>query len=79
MKWAKPTPNFPTSPQAEEDLELRLDSDDFNAPLTEQSSRSGILVCEAPRSEATADALDVEEAERRLADPNDKTIPFKAR
>ncbi|MBA2514609.1 MAG: hypothetical protein H0V26_09840 [Solirubrobacterales bacterium] len=78
MKWAKPTPNFPINSQPEKDFDLTDDSDDFNAPLSEQNSRGGTTTCEAPHSEIAIDALDVEEAERRLADPDDKAKPFKA-
>ncbi len=80
MKWVKPDKgqiSFPETPPFDRDEHERcVESDDFNAPLAEQrpSDDGGALATENLSDSETADVV---EAERRLADPDDKIIPFR--
>ncbi len=80
MKWAKPKTGspHPTVPprDREEPCSIQND-DDFNAPLSDDWTRGGTAIEDAVQSERDIDLLDVEEAERRLAEPNDRATPFK--
>jgi hypothetical protein len=80
MKWAKPNKGqfrFPdATPFDKSEHDLCVESDDFNAPLLEQRSNDngGSLAIEN-RREIESD--DLAEAERRLADGNDRIVPFR--
>ncbi|MCY2953289.1 MAG: hypothetical protein NTU53_15115 [Planctomycetota bacterium] len=81
MKWIKPkksSPNVNANPSCEtHDAGLSDDySDNFNAPLSEQ--RGGTTTEMVRDADAVEeDRADVAEAERRLSDPNDRTLRFR--
>lgn len=81
MEWVKPTNKtltFPVVPPDEaREVDLLDNGCDFNAPLSEQSSGGTAVAPNPAKCEYEADLRDVEEAERRLADPNDRIVPFK--
>jgi hypothetical protein len=79
MKWIKPkksSPNVEANPPCEtHDAGLSDDySDNFNAPLSEQR---GGTTAEMVRGAIEEDMADAAEAERRLSDPNDRTLRFR--